>query len=113
MVKNKLTKYLSDYRCTLLGIGPMSVNCVDATIELTNQYNIPLMLIASRRQIDSEQFNGGYVNNWTTSEFAKYVKDKDKNCNVFLARDHGGPWQNNKEVNEKLSLKSAMQSAKE
>ena len=91
----------------------MSVNCVDATIELANQYNIPLMLIASRRQIDSEQFNGGYVNNWTTSEFAKYVRDKDKSRNVLLARDHGGPWQNNQEVKKKLSLKFAMQSAKD
>jgi fructose/tagatose bisphosphate aldolase len=113
MVKNKLINYLSDYRCTLLGVGPMSVNCVDATIELANQYNIPLMLIASRRQIDSEQFNGGYVNNWTTSEFAKYVRDKDKSRNVLLARDHGGPWQNNQEVKKKLSLKFAMQSAKD
>lgn len=113
MVKNKLTKYLSDHRCTLLGVGPMSVNCVDAAIELANQYNTPIMLIASRRQIDSKQFNGGYVNNWTTSEFAKYVRDKDKNGNVLLARDHGGLWQNNKEVKEKLSFKSAMQSAKD
>jgi len=112
-IKNKLINYLLTNRCTLLGIGPMSVNCVDATIELANEYKIPLMLIASRRQIDSEQFNGGYVNNWTTSEFSKYVKEKDKTGSIFLARDHGGPWQNNLEVKQKLDLKSAMQSAKE
>ena len=78
MVKNKLIKYLFDHRCTFFGVVPMSVNCVDATIELANQYNTQIMLIASRRQIDSKKFNGGYVNNWTTSEFVKYVIDKDK-----------------------------------
>ena len=91
----------------------MSLNCVDATIELANEYNVPLILIASRRQIDSEQFNGGYVNNWTTSEFASYVMDRDIRKNIFLARDHGGPWQNNKEKEEKMNLQLAMRSAKE
>jgi len=78
MIQQKLSEYLSTNRCTLLGVGPMSVNCVDAAIELANEYTIPIMLIASRRQIDSAQFNGGYVNNWTTSEFADYVRSKDK-----------------------------------
>ena len=59
-----------------LGVGPMSLNCVNATVELGNDYSIPLMIIASRRQIDSEDFNGGYVNNWTTSKFADHVRKK-------------------------------------
>ena len=63
----------------IIGIGPMSKNCVDATIELADKYKSPLMLIASRRQIDSEQFGGGYVENWTTKEFADYVIEKDVN----------------------------------
>ena len=71
------------------------------------------MLIASRRQIDSEQFNGGYVNNWTTSKFANYVKTKDKNTNIILSRDHCGPWQNNEEKKQNLNLDLAMKSAKE
>jgi hypothetical protein len=113
MIRNKIKDYLSEHRCTLLGIGPMSVNCVDATVELSNEYTIPLMLIASRRQIDSEQFNGGYVNNWTTSEFANYVRNKDKNANIILCRDHGGPWQNSEEKKKNMSLDLAMKSAKE
>ncbi len=99
-------------RCTLLGVGPMSKNCVDATIELANTYNSPLMLIASRRQIDSAEFGGGYVNNWTTEKFAEYVIDKDKKGQIILARDHGGPWQNTIEKDQKLSLRKAMESAK-
>ena len=53
MIHQRLESLLQKRRCTLLGVGPMSVNCVDATIELANQHNIPIMLIASRRQIDS------------------------------------------------------------
>jgi hypothetical protein len=32
------------------------------------------MIIASRRQIDSKEFGGGYVNNWDTKRFSNYVK---------------------------------------
>jgi hypothetical protein len=112
-----LQKYLEKYRknnnCTLLCIGPMSKNCVDATIELADQFRSPLTLIASRRQVDSDQFGGGYVENWTTKVFSEYVREKDKNNNIILARDHGGPWQNEIEKKQKLNLKEAMQSAKE
>ena len=113
MIQNKIKDYLSKHCCTLLGVGPMSINCVDAAVELANEYAIPLMLIASRRQIDSEQFNGGYVNNWTTSEFANYVRNEDRGANIILSRDHGGPWQNNEEKKQNMILDLAMKSAKE
>lgn len=112
MIHQKLQSLLLQKRCTLLGVGPMSVNCVDAAIELANEHAIPMLLIASRRQIDSEEFGGGYVNNWTTKKFADYVIDRDKNSRVLLARDHGGPWQNYKEQEKNLSLRRAMESAK-
>jgi tagatose-1,6-bisphosphate aldolase non-catalytic subunit AgaZ/GatZ len=112
MIHQRLDAFLKKQRCTLLGVGPMSLNCVDAAIELANEHDAPILMIASRRQIDSEEFGGGYVNNWTTAEFAKYVIDKDKKGKVLLARDHGGPWQNTKEKDAKLSLRRAMESAK-
>lgn len=112
MIHQRLNNFLNKKRCTLLGVGPMSLNCVDAAIELANEYETPLLLIASRRQIDSEEFGGGYVNNWTTEEFAKYVIDNDQKSNLLLARDHGGPWQSTKEVSDNLSLRRAMDSAK-
>lgn len=67
-------------------IGPMTKNIVDASIEFSNSTGIPLGLILSRRQIE---FNGGYVNNWTTQEFSNYVKSKTNN--IVLVRDHAGP----------------------
>ena len=78
MIDQRLNSLIQKRRCTLLGVGPMSLNCVDAAIELAETQDVPLMLIASRRQVDSEQFGGGYVNNWTTQEFSRYVIDNDK-----------------------------------
>lgn len=112
MIHQRLKSLIEKRRCTLLGVGPMSVNCVDATIELANQFEIPIMMIASRRQIDSDEFGGGYVNNWTTEDFAQYVTDRDKKGKILLARDHGGPWQSLKEKDERLGLRRAMDSAK-
>jgi D-tagatose-1,6-bisphosphate aldolase subunit GatZ/KbaZ len=59
-------------------IGPMSKNVVDAVIEFNGNFGF----IPSRRQVD---YNGGYVNRWTTGEFATYV-----NGRVPIERDHGG-----------------------
>lgn len=112
MIKQRLESVLHK-RCTLLGVGPMSLNCVNAVIELANEHLVPIILVASRRQIDTEKFGGGYVNNWTTEGFANYVIDNDKNGRVILARDHGGPWQNLSEKEERISMRRAMESAKE
>ncbi len=66
-------------------IGPMSKNVVDAIIEFTEETNNKIGFIPSRRQVE---YNGGYVNNWTTEEFSKYV-----NGRVPIERDHGGAGQ--------------------
>lgn len=113
MIQSKLYNFIKNKNCTLLGVGPMSLNCVDMVIEIANEYSIPLMLIASRRQVDSERMQGGYVNNWTTENFAHYVKSKDKKNMVILSRDHGGPWQNNLEIENSFDLKKAMDSSKD
>ena len=65
-------------RKTLLGVGPMSLNCVNAATNIANKYNVPLILISSRRQIDDQHFGGGYVNNWNTEQYVKYIKKRDK-----------------------------------
>lgn len=109
---DNLVNFQKNRHCTMLGVGPMSKNCVDATIEIANEFSIPLIMIASRRQIDAEVFGGGYVNNWTTEEYSKYVRENDHSHNIFLARDHGGPWQNTIEVEKSLNLDDAMESAK-
>jgi hypothetical protein len=91
----------------------MSLNCVDAAIELANQHRVFLMLIASRRQVDSSELGGGYVNNWTTHQFAAHVREHDAGGFIVLARDHGGPWQNELETQRCLNLDAAMASSKQ
>ena len=108
-MKKYLNYFIEEKRGTILGVGPMSKNCIDAACEIASK-EIPIMLIASRRQIDSKEFGGGYVENWTTKEFSKYVLKKNKN--VILCRDHGGPWQNDFEIKKKFKLSDAMESAK-
>ena len=91
MIQEKLVNLQKKQKCTFLGVGPMSLNCVNVTVDLANRYEIPLFLIGSRRQVDSAEFGGGYVNNWTTEKFAEHVLEKDKKGKVLLCRDHGGP----------------------
>jgi hypothetical protein len=68
-----------------LYIGPMSKNIVDAALKFNDDNEAKVGFIPSRRQIEN---TGGYVNNWTTSEFSKYVNSK-----ALIQRDHGGPLQ--------------------
>lgn len=62
----------------------MSKNVVDAILEFCNETNNKIGLIPSRRQVE---WDGGYVNNWTTEELSKYTN------NLTLKRDHAGPGQ--------------------
>jgi len=63
-------------------IGPMTKNVVDSVIEFCEDNNKTIGFIPSRRQVD---YNGGYVNNWTTEQFSNYV------CGALpIERDHGG-----------------------
>jgi len=69
-------------------LGPMTKNVVDCCIEYSNSFDFPLTFIPSRRQIE---YNGGYVNNWTTQEFTSYVRSNANNMKI--ERDHGGAGQ--------------------
>ena len=70
-------------------IGPMSKNVVDAVVEFTEETDNKIGFIPSRRQVE---YNGGYVNNWTTEEFSDYI-----NGRVLIERDHGGAGQGYKD----------------
>ncbi|MFK4566322.1 class II D-tagatose-bisphosphate aldolase non-catalytic subunit [Enterococcus sp. UD-01] len=97
---------------TLLGIGPMSKNCVQATLELSKEDDYPVMFIASRNQVDADELGGGYVNGWNQATFAQAVAevaaDIDYDNLYYLCRDHGGPWQRDKERNDHLPTEQAM-----
>ncbi len=74
-----------------LYLGPMSKNIVDSAIDFSNGSGMCVGFCASRRQVE---FNGGYVNDWTTESFTNYVRSEAQNS--VLVRDHGGPGQGQK-----------------
>lgn len=72
-----------------LGVGPMSREIIDLLIEYSALHAFPLMIIASRNQVDHDS---GYV--CITKELVDQVKrhpcyNEDL---ILLCRDHGGPY---------------------
>lgn len=63
----------------------MTKNVVDTILEFSEETDNVIGFIPSRRQVE---WNGGYVNNWTTKQFAEYV-----NGRLPIKRDHSGPGQ--------------------
>ncbi|DAB29069.1 MAG TPA: hypothetical protein CFH84_11555 [Sulfurimonas sp. UBA12504] len=106
-----IKQFIQSKKCTLLCSGPMSTNCIDSAIEISQEYKVPQVLIASRRQVDAKEFGGGYVENYSTQDYTQYLKNK-KNSKIFLARDHGGPWQGEYEKINNLNVEQSMQIAK-
>lgn len=112
VVQSLLKLQSSGKSATMLGIGPMSKNCVQATLELSKEYDYPVMFIASRNQVDADELGGGYVNGWNQFTFSHAVKEVAETIQYdnlyYMCRDHGGPWQRDKERNDRLPLEEAM-----
>ncbi len=62
-----------DLKTTLLGIGPMSEVVLRATLELARDMDFPVILIASRNQIDLAELGGGYVMGWDQRAFSEAI----------------------------------------
>jgi hypothetical protein len=96
---DKVVQLAAKKKVTLLGIGPMSRNTVRASIEISKELNFPLVFIASRNQIDSDEFGSGYVNNWNQDRFVSDVRqiseESGHNGFIYICRDHGGQLQSN------------------
>jgi D-tagatose-1,6-bisphosphate aldolase subunit GatZ/KbaZ len=104
-----------ELKTTLLGIGPMSEVVIRATLELARDMKFPVILIASRNQIDSDELGGGYVMGWNQKTFSEAVRriagEVEFNGLLYLCRDHGGPWQRDNERYDRLPAKEAMRRA--
>lgn len=79
-----------------LGVGPMSQEIISAI----NLYNGPLMVVASRNQVD---YNSGYV--CTSRELTDNLNSK-----ILLCRDHCGPYFSDRD--KKLTLSEALEECK-
>lgn len=69
-----------------LGFGPMSPEIIDAIGSYSQKRQYPLMIIASRNQVDH---NSGYV--MTTKQLAEQASKYSKEY-LWLCRDHCGPY---------------------
>ena len=93
---------------TLLGIGPMSPNLLQASFEIARDYDFPLMFIASRNQVDADALGGGYVNGWDQKRFNEDIRKVANEVGY-----HGGPWQRDNERNAHLPEEEAMKLARQ
>ena len=87
-----------------LGFGPMSGTIIDAIVSYSADKSRPLMLIASRNQIDRDS---GYV--MTTEQFAQRVNPA-KSQYTKVCRDHCGPYFLDSE--KSLNLNAAVEATK-
>ena len=93
-------RILESPRKTLLCVGALSANIVEAAADVSEQYQLPVVLIASRRQVDAAELGGGYANNWSTENFASAVRALGRG-QLYVGRDHGGPGQGSYEMGQK------------
>ena len=75
-----------------VGIGPMSLEVIDAVVKYANKRDRDLMLIASRNQIECETLGSGYVGGLHSKSFVEYVRGRDMDRRVKICRDHCGPY---------------------
>lgn len=98
---------------THIGVGPMSYNLLRAALELAQEKRFPLIFIASRNQVDSDRFGGGYVCGFDQKRFVeatdKIAEEIGFDGLCYFCRDHGGPWQRDKERSDKLPVEEAME----
>lgn len=87
-----------------LGMGPMSKEIVDILLDYTKEKQEPLMVIASRNQVDADS---GYVMH--TAQLARQLHNRNKQ-NLLLCRDHCGPYFLDSE--KSLTLSQAMDATK-
>lgn len=87
-----------------LGFGPMSLMINEVLATYAKDHNKPLMIIASRNQIDSAS---GYV--MTTPELSKQLNPLRSDF-LMLCRDHCGPYF--LDIEKSLSLRDAIEATK-
>tara|TARA_A100001015_G_scaffold119671_1_gene132726 strand:- start:319 stop:1329 length:1011 start_codon:yes stop_codon:yes gene_type:complete len=86
---------------TFLGLGPMSLEIIDSLNYFSKKYKKKIMLICSRNQVESSKLGGGYVNNFSTSDFSNFVRKKNNNL-LIMSRDHSGPYKRDVKKNSNL-----------
>lgn len=72
-----------------LGVSTVSRAVVDAAVAWAEQQHSPLMLVASRNQVEDADLGGGY-SGFTPQSLVSHVRARTEL--VQVCRDHGGPY---------------------
>lgn len=112
MANDALTLSNRIERSLRVAVGMATAYSLDLAREVGIEAGRPVMLIASRRQVDSERTGGGYLG-WTTPEWCARSSQVDDRGRLLLARDHGGPYQRPQDIEQQASPPVAMASALE
>ncbi len=92
-------------------IGVVSEAAVKAALRVAYRRRSPVMLIASRRQVERDSVGGGYVAGWSPERFVRTIRAVDPDGLAIICRDHGGPFQHPAEA--QMNVEQAMKSASE
>lgn len=95
-------------RSITVAAGMATAYVLDAAREVAVAAGRPLMVIASRRQVDNMDGAGGYVG-WTTPQWCAQGRAADGGGSLLLCRDHGGPYQHPRDAHR--GPRAAMESA--
>jgi D-tagatose-1,6-bisphosphate aldolase subunit GatZ/KbaZ len=103
---------------TLLGIGPVSEAVLESAMRVCRRRSFPPVFIASRNQVDSFRFGGGYLlGGIDQAGFVALIRDIQQRVGyegpLYICRDHGGPWQRDAELRSKLPVPEAMDLARQ
>lgn len=113
MMEASRTLHQKGRKFTHLGVGPMSDQLLRAALELAQEKKFPLILIASRNQVDSDRFGGGYVCGFDQKRFIERTQRIAEEIGFdglcYFCRDHGGPWQRDAERSARLPEAEAME----
>ncbi len=77
---------------TKLCVGVVSKNVTEVACFLAKQHQQQMILVPSRRQVDTE---GGYVEGWTQYDLMRFIDLCGARNWVCVERDHAGPFQGN------------------
>jgi D-tagatose-1,6-bisphosphate aldolase subunit GatZ/KbaZ len=102
---------------TLLGVGPVSEAVLEAALAVSARRGFPPMFIASRNQVDSARFGGGYLlGGLDQAGFTALIRARQERVGyrgpLYICRDHGGPWQRDEELKSRLPVDRAMELAR-
>ena len=91
-----------------MGVSAVSAAVVDAVVAFAEHHRVPLMVLASRNQVEYDDLGGGY-SVFAPDALVRHVNQATKL--VAVCRDHGGPYFS--DMDEALPVEAAAERARE